>query len=1577
MKKYAWLSWVLRTAGVCGVCSPIVLPAANGIWNGTESALWTNSANWSAAPYPSGNDTASFTNAGNSQTLIDIAGLSAIKSITFDSANAAGYTIGSGGADAQAVNLVTDGFITLSSPVVADQTFATTVQLPGNYTFVNNTLTRLLTFNTVRCTGGSTLSLNGTGAFSFLGNLLRNGLSFSINQNTTNVVTLYGTNNQVNAWNINGTKAILNLAEGALITFYGGGGNNLIASQDAVINGPGAMILSNGGGENFADNSVASGKTLTIHARLTGATGFEYWHDRNFGTIALFGQNDFASNVIMNAAGTLAVTNVGNQGSLTSNLGAGSKVIFNSTYGGASCVKYLGLGEITDRIFEFRKDGILEQAGSNGVLKLTSNLNSSGTLTVTLRGSTEGIGEIAGVISGSTTVAKSGSGTWFLTASNTYSGATLVNAGNLVLSGSGSARLATGLTLSGGSLILFNTALSNSVDRLADTVAVTLTGGTLSFSNDVSLAANYSETIGAVTVSSNSSTFAITPAAEGQTATLRLASIVRNAGATINFTGEGLGDSDRARIFITGQGDGLIGTWATVNGTQYAAYSSTRGVYAAPAGVDIAARGPSSVITNNAVLAVRIAYPGESGPITLESSPVSSAGSLLQNSDTPAMVSTTSTLFKVSEIIVATNKAALTIGTAVREGALSTLTPGGRLSLENHSLSGALTIQANIVSNTTACSLIKSGQGSVVLAGENSYGGATLIDAGELNMGVGAHTIGALTVNSATLIFTNQAASSIYVSSNTAYIGNNANDTGRMVIGGNSAWSGYLYPKNASQAILAIGHSGRGILTLQDNACVTQRLYVGNNSGSAGAIYQRGGVMHNWGGSSADGRIGMYGYGYYELNSGTFTNNGWTHLAFGSQSIGILKQMGGIFRMGNIYDGNLGISRGGTGVVYVAGGNFFTAATLDVGEQWDNGTTNGFAEFTVTGGRAEISGDIYMADRYSMLSVVNLKGGTVAANRFVRAGRSPATAVVNFDGGVFQTRTSGAVFGTGTNAPTVVNVYANGVTVNTTNLTCTVPVPLRAPAGSGVTSIGITPRDGYIGPPMVAISGGGGTGATAVATFDSTLGRVTGIEITSPGFGYTSTPTVTLSGGGTNVQTALGSVTLGANVCGGLTKLGSGTLILSATNTYTGVTVISNGTVRLGVAGALPTNNTVMISNGTLDLGSTEQKLAAVQVMERGSIVNGVLQCNQLALNAGCALDVGTAVNVAQTIQLDSGVLRIPATQPGLLEGPVPNNGNTWDSITTNSLVQLTTRMANTNAKPPWSDNVTYVYVGYIWNRAATNVTWTFAENVDDNALLKIDGITYLNDGGWATPSKANVTVTPGPHTFEARFGNGGGGAGVVSGDGANSLSWWKTTAFGFGVDYQGRNETNIANYVALVDPGDGSVLTRDLISGSMTNRLSATTSIELGATAILDLGTNSYSQTLASLSGSGVVSNGFLAVTGFIDPGGTNAIGTLTLANCAGLSGTLRIDVVHDGETALCDRLAVVGNLDVSALNLTIANPSQLNPNKIYTVLTVSGTRTGQFASVSLPDPRWRVIYRNDGSVVLIYANGTLIKVM
>jgi hypothetical protein len=72
-------------------------------------------------------------------------------------------------------------------------------------------------------------------------------------------------------------------------------------------------------------------------------------------------------------------------------------------------------------------------------------------------------------------------------------------------------------------------------------------------------------------------------------------------------------------------------------------------------------------------------------------------------------------------------------------------------------------------------------------------------------------------------------------------------------------------------------------------------------------------------------------------------------------------------------------------------------------------------------------------------------------------------------------------------------------------------VPTVAPAG-GVGSIDITSAGtGYTTAPTVAITGGGGTGATATATVSG--GSLTGITITNPGSGYTSTPTVAFTGG--------------------------------------------------------------------------------------------------------------------------------------------------------------------------------------------------------------------------------------------------------------------------------------------------------------------------------------------------------------------------------------------------------------------------------------------------------------------------------
>jgi autotransporter-associated beta strand protein len=1953
--------------------------AASGAWNGSQDANWVNSANWSVAPYPSGGDTATFNTAGG-VTALDLAGLSGILNITFDTASVGAHTLGAGVANSQTLVMGDGGTFRLNSGAANSQTFNSAVQLGQNttasYSFRNDAEGQTLTFNNVSGASGGTKTLNvdGSGAIALLGNLARSGSTLNVNVNGSGALTLSGGNNQLNQLQINGAGAVINLAAGTTTTFNNAGGGNLMSGQDCTLNGPGAIVLSTGGGENYADNAAASGTTLTINAKLTGNTGFEYWHSTYRGTVVLAGQNDFTQNVIFNQPGTIACYTVGNKGSTTSNLGAGTTVIYGSGTNGR--LLYLGTGETTDRIITLRTDGIIEQGGASGTLTFSSPLSvTSGTRTLTLQGSTAATGEFSGALrndAGVINLKKEGTGAWTLSAANPYTGTTVINGGKLLVNGAnGAISGSSSLTLAAGTeLELDNTDSANNADRLRDAMPVTLSGATLTFSNTGG-AADFSETVGMLNIGAGANTLSLSQADSGQTATVTFAGLGSVAG-TLDFVGTGIGVDNRNRIFITGLAEGPLGTWATVNGTAYAAYSAADGIYAlATAVTNIAARGsdPDSVIPDDASLEAHITTAGTSGAITLAGDPENSIFLVQQDTATDAVVATAGKTLKTLQLGISAGQADLTVGAAEGDGSVTPLAAGGILTLLNDDASSVLTVNAGIANNTSASSLIKSGAGAVVLAGSNSYSGLTGILEGTLtvagsatqtlagvisgdgalakegsglltlpvantyaglttvsngtlrvlnssslgastagtliggggtldigttaalnlnaeqitvsgagvngrgaivnstataqynflrlvtlagdttfggehpsgrwdirnasgtstflmnnysvtkvgsnyvgltNVGVtpgatagidiqegwftiegtttlggsaantmtvrsgsvfdiydlvtpvawslvmedntrfyaragnatnrnnwagpvtlngravfdasgtwsdtisgpisgpgsvvkirnelttyfrnpantyegtttisngtlyaqtpgslpgyndgrltvlggaslsthawngggigwtpeqirdlhyastfaannayltldtslgsmvmpydltnrmglikqgsgsltlsgtnargtsetrvyggelvvngdGAHQYGTFLTTTANLTLTNATGMSLDVTNTSSYFADSAGNSSVIRIGGKTAWEAYMQPYNQGQGIFVVGQRGNAVVHLTDDASVRQRLYLGNYGGSAGAVYQSGNTkMHNWGGASSDGRIGMTGYGYYELNSGTFTNNGYFHLGRDFTGVGILNQSGGQFEMGSVYGGQLGLSRGGTGVVYTAGGTFRTSTQLNVGESSDNGTIRGYASFTADElADVFINGVIWMADRTNMFAAVNFNGGTVVANQLRRAIRTGSLALVNFDGGTFRPRQAGNIFDVGAYAVDAINLYAGGATLDTTNLSCTVALPLRAPDGSGVTGISVAPTPGYIGPPMVTIDGGGGTGATAVATFDSASGTLTGVRVTSPGTGYTSAPTVTLSHGGKTSHPAA-TAFIAANVSGGLTKLGSGDLFLTATNTYAGATTVSNGMLKIVVRDALPNGTDIAVAGGKLDLGGFTHTNGTVSATG-GALINGTLVCDSLSKTGSGELLLSATVSSGDTIEINEGTLRFLSAQPGLYEGLVNGAFNTADPMASNIMVQLSTRMADTNVKPPWYDQATFVYTGYIWNRTSAPVTWTFGENVDDNVLLKIDGTTLIANGvTWNAPTIATVTLSPGAHAFEARFGNGGGGAGWVN------SSWWKTNNLGFGVDFLGRNETNVANYAKLEDPGDGSLLTLTVAGGAPTNLLDAAASLVLGAGAVLDLDT--YCQTFANVSGSGTLSNGTLAVSGTLAPGGTNVIGTLTVAASSGLSGSLLADVAADGSS---DLLAVQGNMDLSALSLIIANPGQLNHAMQYTLMTCSGARTGAFASVSLPDSHWHVVYRADGTVKLIYVNGTLIS--
>ena len=77
-------------------------------------------------------------------------------------------------------------------------------------------------------------------------------------------------------------------------------------------------------------------------------------------------------------------------------------------------------------------------------------------------------------------------------------------------------------------------------------------------------------------------------------------------------------------------------------------------------------------------------------------------------------------------------------------------------------------------------------------------------------------------------------------------------------------------------------------------------------------------------------------------------------------------------------------------------------------------------------------------------------------------------------------------------------------------------------------------------------------------------------------------------------------------------------------------------------------------------------------------------------------------------------------------------------------------------------------------------------------------------------------------------------------------------------------------------------------------------------------------------------------------------------------------------GANGASDCLASTGALDLSNLSLALGEGSSLNETNIYTVATAPSF-TGTFASVTLPNRKWRVSVA-DTKVKLAYANGTVL---
>ncbi|HEY3838612.1 MAG TPA: autotransporter-associated beta strand repeat-containing protein, partial [Bryobacteraceae bacterium] len=235
------------------------------------------------------------------------------------------------------------------------------------------------------------------------------------------------------------------------------------------------------------------------------------------------------------------------------------------------------------------------------------------------------------------------------------------------------------------------------------------------------------------------------------------------------------------------------------------------------------------------------------------------------------------------------------------------------------------------------------------------------------------------------------------------------------------------------------------------------------------------------------------------------------------------------------------------------------------------------ATFTQTGGTHAPASGVDIADPSGSAGTYNLSGGTLSTSSvFGNAGNS----TFNFNGGTLQATAANTGF---LSALTRSNVRNAGAVFDTNGFNVTVSQVLsHSDLGSlNNTAVVTGGGTGYLAPPIVTVSGGGGYGATATAVVAG--GSVTNV-ILSGGSNYTSTPALTFSGGGGTGAGATALFTPDNSTDGGLAKNGSGTLTLAGASTYTGVTNINAGNLRVdNTAGSATGTGTVLVnSNATV-----------------------------------------------------------------------------------------------------------------------------------------------------------------------------------------------------------------------------------------------------------------------------------------------------------------------------------------------------------------------------------------------------------
>ncbi len=450
-------------------------------------------------------------------------------------------------------------------------------------------------------------------------------------------------------------------------------------------------------------------------------------------------------------------------------------------------------------------------------------------------------------------------------------------------------------------------------------------------------------------------------AASGQTLTIN-GTLIRN-NATLDFANSG---SVNGNSLANNASTGIIGGWATINQTDWATVSNNN-VVAYTGYLDFA--GGNTAISQMSGYHINSNFritSASTGNVAVASG-TTDINTLLDTDTTTARLvavgnGQTLRIGASGGVMQAANGMGLVIGTS---GTTGTLTAGGpsngnpgELVLLNYSTAAALTVNSNITDNGTgAITLTTAGAGTTILNGNNSYSGATNVDAGMLSLGSATALPSATTLNISSAATLDIGGNNVTVGSLNGFgtvDNNNPANTGHytLSIGGNNANSSFNGLIRNSVGSLTLEKNGTGSLTLGGADTFfggltldDGTLNLNNISGAGvGAITLNGGTLNDSGeilnnlfvAGGHTGNIVFQNYNYATLQgntagSGTLVGEGTLNIS----AFYVRNMIGGDW---SAFTGTVNISASGNGTNL--GFDGVSNATGITGFYLNNGTLN-------------------------------------------------------------------------------------------------------------------------------------------------------------------------------------------------------------------------------------------------------------------------------------------------------------------------------------------------------------------------------------------------------------------------------------------------------------------------------------------------------------------------------------------------------------------------------------------------------------------------------------------------------------